>query len=434
MTTRNKRSSWKVPLNRSSKAVRLRRHRYQKRWITFMKECHALGINMARKLNPEFKVSRRTIERRFKKYKEEHQKGITDFEMSSVSDSRNVGRQTFSPKEEKEFAEHIRNIMRSGIEIVDKYWIRREAIKYYQKIHRISRSTRSASLAPCPFTASDGWIDSFKTRNNFNKSIPKVVQRLTQEKNGGIIDHHELQFNLCVEVMEAIKKYGLQCVLNFDETPASINEKPRSCWGDGSKNRMKVFSDANPKASISLLPTVTADGERLPLAWIHKGTTTKCLQSFFNIPKEVYSYFSKNGWMNSALMVRYLREIIQPYLNGRPGALIMDHYRAHWTDEVLKCADDMKLQLIKVPKGMTSVCQPLDMHFNGPFKQARQSLWSNERSACLLSTDNVERMVIRAYLAYMSVPPRLISKGFAEICPPLFDEIMHRYRPRNDGC
>jgi len=401
--------------------------------MTIMKECHSLGINMALKLNPTLKFSRRTIERRFKKYKEEHCKNIPDSEKTSVSDLRNIEKQSFTPKQEDFFAKHIRNIMASGIEIVDKYWIRREAVKYYLKIHRNSRTTRSVSKEPCPFAASDGWIDSFKTRNGFNKSKPKVVQKLSVQKKGGIIDFDHLQFNLCVEVMEAIKKYGLQCVLNFDETPASVNETPGTCWGDGSKEKMRVFSDANPKTKISLLPTITADGERLPLAWIHKGTTTRCLQSFFNIQKNVYSYFSENGWMNSGLMVRYLREIIQPYLNGRPGALIMDHYRAHWTDEVLKCADDMKLQLIKVPKGMTDKCQPLDMAFNGPFKRARCKLWKNERSACLLSTDNVERTVIRAYEAYMSVPSKFISKGFAGICPPLFDDIMHRYRPRNDG-
>lgn len=431
MTATGKRRSWRSLVNRSAQSVTLRRHRHHREWLGIMKECHALSIASAIRLNPRLKASRRTIERRFKLYKQEYSEGIPDDKKVSLGDMRNREKQIFTLEEEKRFAAHIRNIMSSGIEIVDKYWIRRESIKYYRGIRTPARNTRGNDVIP--FTASDGWIDSFKKRNGFNKSAPKVVQRISAEKNGETIDHDHLQFNLCIEVMEAIQKYGLECVLNFDETPASVCEKPKSCWGNGTCDRMKIYSDANPKTKISLLPTIVADGTRLPLAWIHKGLTTKCLQGFFNIPKNVFSYFSANGWMNSELMIRYLREIIQPYLNGRAGALIMDSYAAHWTSDVQRVADKMKLELIKVPKGMTSECQPLDMTFNGPFKSARETLWKDERSEGFFITDNVERTVIRAAKGYLSVSDELISKGFADICPPFSDLIMHRYRPRHDG-
>lgn len=415
-----------------SRMIKRRKLLATKKWITLLKECQIFGCDKALRLNPQVKITSRALRRRLSLYKKELAEGVSEDQMRSIRDGRSVKHQTFTPEEEKQFADHIRNLMESKIEVVDKPWIKENAIKFYLKIHRQHRNTRS-STDVIPFRASDGWVDNFKARNNFNKSIPKVVQRLSATKRGIYVDVDQLQFEVCVQVMEAIDKYGLDCVLNFDETPAAVIEKPRTCWGDGSKNRMKILSDANPKTSITILPTVTASGDRLPLGWIAKGKTVDCLRKILNIPKEMYSYFSPSGWINDEIFVNYINDVIRPYLNGRKGALLLDSYGAHWTEKVLETANKIGLEFILVPKGLTSLCQPLDISFNGPFKIARTHLWIKERSNGILCTDNVERTVIRSYKAFMSVADKLISKGFADICPPYSDEIMHRYRPRHDG-
>lgn len=419
------RSRRRRTIDRTPRTIRRNKLTHQVEWHILLKECELFGIKKAISLYPSFQASLRTVERRFKKYKEEKESSVPVDQMKSISDERGVPLQMFSPLQEKKLAAHIRNIMETGLEIIDKVWIQREAIKFYQDSKWGQRNTRSHDLIP--FFASNGWISRFKYRNGFNKSKPKIVKKVKYLYDGKEKDEFTLKYEVCVSIMQAIDNYGLSCVLNMDETPAHINEKPRSCWGDGTKNRMKIFTDGDVKANISILPTITADGQRLPMAWIQKGKTVRCLSKLFNIPNGVYSYFSHKGWINETIMLQYLIDIVQPYLNGRKGALLMDSYGAHWTPKVIEMANKMNLELIEVPRGMTATCQPLDMTFNAPFKAARERLWMEERSGGILNSDNVERTVMRAHKAYYSVSEYSVSKGFADICPPYFDMIMSEY-------
>ena len=412
-------------IHRSPRLIHRRRIAHVAAWTTLMKECDIIGPSDTIKLNKGVTTSRCAVSRRYKKYQKELLLNISPSKMKSLRDQRGIKCQIFTPTEEEKFANSIRNVMAAGIEVVDKSWIKREAIKFYQQCHKENRNTRSHHFIP--FNASEGWVTRFKARHGFSCSHPKIVRRLSSGKNGIIITDDDAKFEICVLTMEAIKKYGLDYVLNFDETPASVVEKPRTCWGDGSTSGMKVYSDASPKTSISLLPTITASGERLPLAWIAKGKTQKSIDKMFNIPNNVFSYFVPHGWMTEDIMVRYIYDIIRPHLNGRSGALLLDAYRAHWTSKVLEAARKIKLELIPIPKGFTSVCQPLDMTFNAPFKLIRQKLWNEERSGGIEHTDNIERTVMRAAKAYDAVPSCVISKGFASICPPLADDIMKRH-------
>lgn len=95
------------------------------------------------------------------------------------------------------------------------------------------------------------------------------------------------------------------------------------------------------------------------------------------LPPQVHSYISHKGWMNGQIMVEWMKEIVIPYLNGTPGALVMDDYAAHWVDEVLDLARLHQIELIRVPPTTTWECQPLDISVMGPMKQIRQRL-SNE--------------------------------------------------------
>lgn len=409
---------------RSPRIIRRDSLKHRDEWKILLKECHLIGIKQAMSLYPTFQFTLRTVERRYKTYKEELSSSVPEDEMKSISDRRGLPFQTFSPLYERKFASHIRNIMATGSEIIDKVWIRREAIKFYQDINQGRRNTRSHDFIP--FCASNGWISRFKLRHGFNKSSPKIIKRISENYDEVKKDDDTLQYELCVKVMEAITKYGLSYVLNFDETPAHINEKPRSCWGDGSKNKMKIFTSGDPKANITLLPTISANGDRLPLGWIAKGRTVRCLRNFFNI-QNVYSFFSPKGWMNESIMIEYLINIIQPYLNGKSGALLIDAYAAHWTPNVMATANKMKLELIQIPRGLTDICQPLDMTFNAPFKSIRERLWMDERVGGILNADNVERTVMRSYKAYHLVSKKSISQGFADICPPFYDQIMSAY-------
>ena len=191
-----------------------------------------------------------------------------------------------------------------------------------------------------------------------------------------------------------------------------------------------IKSDASSKQKLTIMPTITASGDRLPFAWIAKGTTQRCINKLVNIPKEAYTYFSPNGWINEGVFLRYLREVVSPWLEGNPCALLVDSYGAHWTAEAQRVAASLNIELIEVPHSLTHICQPLDISFNGPMKQKRVQKWTAERHFGENITDNVERTVMRAFAAFQAVQDETISKGFVAVCPQLEHKIMHRYRPR----
>ena len=44
-----------------------------------------------------------------------------------------------------------------------------------------------------------------------------------------------------------------------------------------------------------------------------------------------------------------------------PVLLLWDDFSAHWTEQVAQHAEDLNVFLLKVPPGLTSVCQPADV-------------------------------------------------------------------------
>lgn len=54
----------------------------------------------------------------------------------------------------------------------------------------------------------------------------------------------------------------------------------------------------------------------------------------------------------------------------------MDDFFAHWTDQVLRCTEQLNVVLMKVPPGYTSVCQPADLSWNRPHKERLHQRWT----------------------------------------------------------
>jgi hypothetical protein len=79
--------------------------------------------------------------------------------------------------------------------------------------------------------------------------------------------------------------------------------------------------------------------------------------------------------MNGELTQQVLERVIVPYTKGRPAALIMDDYKAHWVQKVTDYAAANKIHLIKVPAGETPRLQPLDRSVIGPTKRVASSEW-----------------------------------------------------------
>lgn len=91
----------------------------------------------------------------------------------------------------------------------------------------------------------------------------------------------------------------------------------------------------------------------------------------------VQIYGNSSAWWNSDLSVAFLDYHFASRDEAEPILLLWDDFSAHWTDEVKKHATLLNVHLLKVPPGLTSVCQPADISWFRPLKQRLRRQWVN---------------------------------------------------------
>ncbi|KAG7354303.1 DDE superfamily endonuclease [Nitzschia inconspicua] len=78
-------------------------------------------------------------------------------------------------------------------------------------------------------------------------------------------------------------------------------------------------------------------------------------------------------------MLVWIDECLVPHIqeraDGAPGVLFLDHFRCHYSDIAKAKLNNIGVQLKLIPKGCTSVVQPIDVGVNKPFKDRIKSLW-----------------------------------------------------------
>ena len=121
--------------HRSAHLIRSRRLAHVAAFSTLMKECEIIGPSSTLKINGEVNISLCTLRKKYQTYRREIYLNIPPTQMKSLHDQRGIKSQVFSPAEEEKLAHHIRNVMAAGIELVNKNWIRREALLFYQECH-----------------------------------------------------------------------------------------------------------------------------------------------------------------------------------------------------------------------------------------------------------------------------------------------------------
>lgn len=150
---------------------------------------------------------------------------------------------------------------------------------------------------------------------------------------------------------------------------------PVSNWTLAPKGSAQVgIVGMDDKREITALITVSASGVVLPPQLIYKGTTTKCHPAGVNFPTGWDIWHTANHWSNESSMLRYIDNIIVPYMDesrrnlGLPsnhkGMCIFDVFAAHLCQSVKDKLKDNNLLYVTVPAGCTGELQPCDLTVN----------------------------------------------------------------------
>ena len=128
----------------------------------------------------------------------------------------------------------------------------------------------------------------------------------------------------------------------------------------------------NPFNKITLYFIV--DGIKLPPICIFKG---KRMPRGEHASAGIIVWFQDNGWMNSNLMQEYIE-----YLNDKlvdedkvSRMMIYDSFKGHLEESVKENFREHSFNLAVISGGLTSICQPLDVAINKPFKDNLRKKW-----------------------------------------------------------
>jgi hypothetical protein len=83
--------------------------------------------------------------------------------------------------------------------------------------------------------------------------------------------------------------------------------------------------------------------------------------------------------MDEDIMLTWVTDVLQPYVENAPEnifpLLILDSYQCHMMASVVKRIEELGVEVRHIPGGCTSLCQPVDVGFNKPFKDRIRRQW-----------------------------------------------------------
>jgi hypothetical protein len=115
------------------------------------------------------------------------------------------------------------------------------------------------------------------------------------------------------------------------------------------------------------------DGEKLPPICIFKG---RRIPRGEQVPDGVVVWFQENGWMDSNMMKDYVDYLVDEINESElPKMMVYDSFRGHLEESVKEKFRESGFNLAVIPGGLTSICQPLDVAINKPFKDNLRKEW-----------------------------------------------------------
>lgn len=172
----------------------------------------------------------------------------------------------------------------------------------------------------------------------------------------------------------------------MDETFWQLHMKPLTTLKIKGEETTVTTAD-NPKAGITTILTVAANGSKLPILFIAKGKTQRCCMKLA-VPPPHLARPTESGWCRTEVLFDYTKHVILPYTNNKPCLLILDCYKAHLSFSFRfrsLSPEAANIELAFVPECMTAVLSPLDVVINPVIKSTGRSQFRK------LALDRTER-------------------------------------------
>lgn len=318
----------------------------------------------------------------------------------------------FTDEQEAELMRQIRsNYLDQGLFYSDQDF-RYDAIKFYNAIMKQRSELPAEQQRPWPerwkhFRCSPAFIIGFRRRWQQSLRRPNFKRRPAATR--------EQIENFRARVNAALLRYGSNRVFNMDETNYRLVNNRHLTWAYRGQKTVNCAISNDIREGVTVLATVTAAGEKLPLMILGKGTTQRCLKGFdLTATDPIWGAYSKSGWTTEAVMLQYLKHLRDFLGHGERICLILDTYAAHRTASVKQKAEELNIELLFIPPGCTDACQPLDVKVFGVLKAYAKMLWRKHYHT--FGEERIDRAAIAEQLlqAWEMLTPHLVASAWEQ--------------------
>ncbi len=172
-------------------------------------------------------------------------------------------------------------------------------------------------------------------------------------------------------------------ILNMDQTLVYFLMSTKRTLEVVGKRTIHIRTPTNDTRQATMAVTIAGDGMVLPSMIVFKGKYNgRITRSEFTTYPAGHHYCSQEAaWMDEQVMLAWVEEVLAPYVVMAPEdiipLLILDSYQCHMMASVVSKIQELGVEVKRIPGGCTSLCQPVDVGFNKPFKSRVQKMWIN---------------------------------------------------------
>jgi hypothetical protein len=203
-----------------------------------------------------------------------------------------------------------------------------------------------------------------------------LLQRKPEEVEEEVKDYMCLMCSFLIG-----RHHDLHFVINMDRMPVYFAMNAKRSLEVIGKKTIHVRTSMNDNKLATVAMTITADGTVLPSMVIFKGKPNgRIAKTEFATYLAPHCYHcQENTWMDKAVMLAWVDDILRLYVKTAPDdvipLLILDSYQYHMMGLVVQRIQELRVEVKHIPGGCTSLCQPIDISFNKPFKNHLRKLW-----------------------------------------------------------
>ena len=235
--------------------------------------------------------------------------------------------------------------------------------------------TIARQLQLANFSASNGWLTRWK------KCMGVGIRRGTNDSQKVPDDYRDqlMAFKRSIIHLRQDKGYPLCHIVNMDQTMARFDMTFSTTNNVRGERTVRIANACGKKKGFTLCLAAAADGHKLPAHIIFKernGQIPPRVLNNLRLPNSVRVCASPNGWMRSPEVHRWLRTELHRVRDRQEDVemlLVFDAYTAHKSAETHRLLDDLNIDVVYIPG--TSICQPMDVSVNRPFKNNMRRLW-----------------------------------------------------------